>query len=101
MRDIPAMLPDWAQRLLARIGIGDDLDAVRDRLIDALQQAGQLLAAQALNLRREAAMAHRAPTRRRRRCHADAIGPGLPIGPGPTGLGDAQGARTTHPGANP
>ena len=50
VRDIPAMLPDWAQRLLARIGIGDDLDAVRDRLIDALQQAGQLLAAQALNL---------------------------------------------------
>ena len=44
------MLPEWVQRQLERIGVGDDLEAVRDRFIDALQQIGQLLAAQALNL---------------------------------------------------
>ena len=50
VRDIQAMLPDWAQRLLERLGIGDDLDAMRGRLMTALQQIGQLIAAQALNL---------------------------------------------------
>ena len=50
VRDAQAMLPDWAQRLLDRLGIGDDLDAMRGRLIDAMQQIGQLVAAQALTL---------------------------------------------------
>jgi predicted PurR-regulated permease PerM len=52
VRDAQAMLPDWAERQLERFGIGEDLDAMRERLIDALQQVGQLLAAQALGLGR-------------------------------------------------
>ena len=32
VRDAQAMLPDWAQRLLERLGIGEDLDAMRGRL---------------------------------------------------------------------
>ena len=50
VRDAQAMLPDWAQRLLERFGVGEDLEAMRDRFIDALQQIGQLLATRALNL---------------------------------------------------
>jgi predicted PurR-regulated permease PerM len=50
VRDAQAMLPEWAQRQLERFGIGEDLEALRGRFIDALQQIGQLLAAQALSL---------------------------------------------------
>jgi predicted PurR-regulated permease PerM len=50
VRDAQAMLPEWVQRQLERFGVGDDLEAMRDRFIAALQQIGQLLAAQALNL---------------------------------------------------
>ena len=50
VRDAQAMLPDWAQRLLERFGIGEDLEAMRGRFIDALQQIGQLLATRALTL---------------------------------------------------
>jgi predicted PurR-regulated permease PerM len=50
VRDFQGMLPQWAQTRLEQLGIGDDLEAMRSRLMDALQQIGQLLAAQALNL---------------------------------------------------
>ena len=50
VRDAQAMLPDWVQRQLERFGIGEDLEAMRDRFIDALQQIGQLLATRALTL---------------------------------------------------
>ena len=50
VRDAQAMLPDWAQRLLERFGVGEDLEAMRGRFIDALQQIGQLLATRALTL---------------------------------------------------
>jgi predicted PurR-regulated permease PerM len=50
VRDLQGMLPDWAQRLLERLGIGEDLEAMRSRFIDALQQVGQLLATRALNI---------------------------------------------------
>lgn len=50
VQEAQAMLPDWAQAQLDRLGIGEDLDAVPERLIGALQQLGQLLATQALNL---------------------------------------------------
>ena len=49
MVDIQAAVPPWAQRLLDRFGVGD-FDAIRDRLVSTLQQLGQLVAAQALNL---------------------------------------------------
>jgi predicted PurR-regulated permease PerM len=49
-RDAQAMLPDWVQRQLDRLGVDEDLEAMRDRFIGALQQVGQLLAAHALNL---------------------------------------------------
>jgi predicted PurR-regulated permease PerM len=42
-------LPGWAQRALDRIGIGD-FEALRDRLIEGLQQASQWLAGRALNI---------------------------------------------------
>ncbi len=42
-------LPNWAQAALDRIGIGD-FDALRGRLVSALTQVSQFLAAQALNV---------------------------------------------------
>lgn len=45
LRDAQGMLPDWVEGW-----IGDDLTVVRTRIIDALQQVGQLIAGQALNL---------------------------------------------------
>lgn len=49
--DIYAHLPDWAQRLVDRLGLGQiDFDALRSRLAGALAQASQFLAAQALSV---------------------------------------------------
>jgi len=50
VRDLQGMLPGWAERLLERLGIGEDLEVMRSRFIDALQQVGQLLATRALNI---------------------------------------------------
>lgn len=49
--DLYAHLPEWAQRAIDRLGIGDiDFDALRARLASALAQASQFLAAQALSV---------------------------------------------------
>lgn len=50
VRDVQGMLPDWVRTQLDRFGVGEDLDALRGRLLGALQQVGQLLATQALSL---------------------------------------------------
>jgi predicted PurR-regulated permease PerM len=47
--DLQSRLPAWARELMAESGIGD-LEAIRDRAINVVQQLGQIVAGQALNL---------------------------------------------------
>lgn len=49
LNDLQARMPAWATDFLGRTGIGD-LDAIRERAINVIQQLGQLVAGQALNL---------------------------------------------------
>jgi predicted PurR-regulated permease PerM len=47
--DIQRAIPPWIQNGLDRLGAGD-FDALRDRLVSLVQQAGQLVAGRAINL---------------------------------------------------